>query len=158
PGVVLLDSAKSSPYTKMYLSEMRPERVQLVGEFPEGRAAVERRLDVTTIQTMAWDHAQPRALWGELFPKADRVVGCPPAPRGLSLQGGCRAAVLGAPLFVAHGTRGEAEDLRRQLDAWDTNWVYAIGEVGKLARGLGKVRVTRLANEQAVAALCRKHL
>jgi hypothetical protein len=76
----------------------------------------------------------------------------------LFLQAACLASVIGAPLFVAQGTQGEAEDLRRRLEAWGAKWVYAIGDVGSLTRNLDGARVTRLANEQAVAVACLKRL
>lgn len=158
PGVVLLDTPKASPYTKTFLAALKPERVHLIGAFPEGRGEVERRLDVKTTPTMTWTHGPPRALWRELFPKAERVVVCPPQPRGLFLQAACLAGVLGAPLFVTHGTRGEAEELRQRLAEWQTNWVYAVGDVGKLTRDLANVRVTWLADENAVAAAHLKRL
>jgi hypothetical protein len=152
PGVVLLDSAKASPYTKAYLAAFQPERVELIGTFPEGRVEVERRLEIQTKRMTAWTGGLPRDLWREVFPKAERVVVCRPQPRGLLLQAACLAGALGAPLFVAHGTGGESDEFRQRLADWGAKRVYAAGDVGKLTRDLGEVRVTRLADERAVAA------
>jgi hypothetical protein len=158
PGVVLIDTLKSSPYTKTFLTAFAPARVHLVGSFPEGRAEVERRLDVKTMPTMSWTHGPPRNLWRELFPKAERIVICPSQPRDMFLQAACLAEVLGAPLFITHGTHGEAEDLRKQLAEWETKWVYAAGDASKLTKDLGNVHVTRLADTNAVTAAYLKRL
>jgi hypothetical protein len=152
PGIVLLDSAPASRYTKTYLAAIQPERVYLVGSFPDGPGEVERRLGVKIAATLTWTNGPPRALWRELFPKAERVVVCPPEPRGQFVQAACLAGVLGAPLFVTHGASGEAEELRQRLAEWGAKRVYAVGDVGKLPRDLCDVRVTRLADEKAVAA------
>src|SRR5262249_16417505 len=70
PGVVLLDSAKASPYTKAFLAAFKPERVELIGSFPEGRGEVERRLELRTARAMDWAAGPLQALWRGLFPKA----------------------------------------------------------------------------------------
>jgi hypothetical protein len=158
PGVVLIDTLKSSPYTKTFLTGLAPERVYLVGSFPEGRTEVERRLDTKTMPTMTWTHGPPRNLWRKLFPKAERIVICPSQPRELFLQAACLAEVLGAPLFVTHSTQGEAEDLRKHLAEWETKWLYAAGDASKLTKDLGNVHVTRLADTKAVAAAFLKRL
>jgi hypothetical protein len=158
PGVMLLDSSKASRYLKEYLKAFQPERVQLVGSVPEGRSEVERRLEVGATLSQRWKDGPPRALWRELFPKAERVVVCPAEPRGQLLQAACLAGVLGAPLFVTHGSRGESADLRQQLATWGTKRIYAIGSAGKLTRSLSDVAINRLADEAAVAAAHRKHL
>jgi hypothetical protein len=158
PGVVLLDSAKATPYTKAFLAAFKPERIELIGSGPEGRSEVERRLEVRVARVMDWTAGPPQALWRELYPKAERVVVCRPEPRELFLQAACLAGVLGAPLFVVHGTHGEADDFRRQLAEWGAKRVYAAGDVGKLTRDLGQVRVSRLADARAVAAAYLKAL
>jgi hypothetical protein len=43
PGVVLVDTPKSSLYTNTFLAAFKPERVHLVGSFSERRGEVERR-------------------------------------------------------------------------------------------------------------------
>ncbi|HMF14744.1 MAG TPA: C25 family cysteine peptidase [Gemmataceae bacterium] len=151
PGVVLLDSMKASQYTKAYLAAFKPENVQLVGKFPEGQGEVESRLEVKTTPAWTWTHGQPLAAWRELFPKSERVVVCRPEPRGSFLQSACLAGVLEAPLFVVHDTRGEVEEFRKQIVEWGVQRIYAVGDVGKLTRDLADVRVTRLADEKAVA-------
>jgi hypothetical protein len=158
PGVVLLDSVKASRYLKEYLRTFQPERVQLIGSFSEGPGEVERRLNVKGAPAREWTEGPPRALWQELFPKAERVVVCPAEPRGQLLQAACLAGVLGAPLYITHGTRGEEVELRQQLDNWGAKRVYAVGSACKLTRYLGAVAITRLADEAATAAAHRKHL
>jgi hypothetical protein len=113
--------------------------VQLVGSFPEGRGEVERRLDIKATQIQTWTHGPPRNLWRDLFPKAERVVVCPSQPRELFLQAACLANILGAPLFVTHGTRGEAEELHKLLADWETKWVYAVGDGSKLTKDFAKL-------------------
>ncbi len=156
PGVVLLDSAKSSTYTKAFLTAFRPERIIPVGSFPEGIPDLERRLDVTTAPPLAWEPGPPLALWKALFPRAERVVVCPAEPRGLLLQCACLAGILQAPLWVTHGEAEEATALRRQLAAWGTREVFAAGAVPKLDRP--ELRLTSLANEEAVAAAYLRQL
>jgi hypothetical protein len=151
-SVVLLDSSKASSSTRSYLSAFGPERVQPIGSFPEGRSELERRLGVKMAPVMAWTHGPPRALWREMFPKAERVVVCPARPRGLFLHAACLAGVLGAPLFAVHGADDEANELRQWLGQWGTRQVYAVGNVGKLTDHLGDVKVTHLPSERAVAA------
>jgi hypothetical protein len=158
PGVVLIDTLKSSTYTRRFLASFAPDHVYLVGSFPEGRPEVERRLDVKTMPTITWTHGPPRNLWRELFPKAERVVVCPSQPRELFLQSACLASILGAPLYVVRGIRGEAEDLHNFLTDRETKWVYAAGDTGKITKDLGNVHVTRLADAKAVAIAHRKRL
>src|SRR5262245_31375733 len=44
PGVLLLDSTKATPYIRSFLDAYRPERIVPVGTFPDGIAALARRL------------------------------------------------------------------------------------------------------------------
>src|SRR5262249_51259513 len=137
PGLVLLDSTASSPYLKAFLAAFGPEQVVPVGSFSDGRADLDRRLGVKTAPPISWTQGPPRTLWRELFPKAPRVVVCPAQPRPLFLQAACLAGAVGAPLFVTHGSPGEAEELRRRLGEWGTRQVYAAGKTGSLCQDLG---------------------
>jgi hypothetical protein len=158
PGVVLLDSAKTMPYTKAFLKAFQPQRVYPVGAFPDGKAELEKRLATPAMPTLSWKTGQPRTLWRELFPKAKRVVVCPAEPRGLFLQAACLAGIVQAPLFVTHGKRGESEELNARLNEWETKEVFAAGEPQSLTRRLPSgIHVIRLADEGAVAASYLRH-
>jgi hypothetical protein len=157
PGVVLLDSARLDPYTKSFLAAFEAEKIVPVGAFPEGRAGLERRLGQKTSAVLPWTHGPPRAVWREWFSKAERVVVCRAEPRGLLLQCACLAGVLGAPLFVTHGTHAEADELSRLVKDWETRQIYAMGNTARLVRDLASVKVIRLADERAVSAAYTKH-
>jgi len=157
PGVVLLDSSKLTPYTKAFLKGFEPQRIYPVGAYPEGKAALEKRFDVKAMPPMTWKTGQPRTLWRELFPKAKRVVICSAQPRGLLLQAACLAGILQAPLYVTHGKVGETEELKKLVTDWGTDELYAAGRIGRLGQHLHGIRVIRLADEEAVAALYLRH-
>jgi hypothetical protein len=158
PGVVLLDTPKSSPSAKNFLAAFEPERVIPVGSFPGGKTDLERRLNVTTAPVIPWKRGPPTGLWEALFPRARRVVVCPARPRRLLLQAACLAGAVRGPLVVLHGEDGEAADLRRRLQGWETTQVYAAGSAARVCRSLGGVKVRRLADEDAVAAAYLGHL
>jgi hypothetical protein len=155
PGVVLIDTPKSSTYTKTFLASFAPERTYLVGSFPEGRSEVEHRLGVKTMPSAQGTHGPPSDLWRMLFPKAERVVVCPSQPRNQFLHAACLAEELGAPLYVLHGTQGELEELQKLLAVWEAKRVYAVGDTLKFTRDLANVNLTRLGNAYEVA---REHL
>ena len=129
PGsIVLLESAGSAPSAKAFLDECKPSQINKVTS----------RADV----------------WPRLFPRATKVVVCPPEPRGQLLQAACLAGFLQAPLVVSDGKT--SSDLRRQLQAWATEDVYAIGDVVSFWKNLG-VRTIRLQDEAAVQASYLRH-
>jgi hypothetical protein len=152
PGVVLLDSARTTPYTRAFLAAYHPDRVVPVGPFPQGAADLGQRLDVKTAPVLEWSNGRPAGLWGALFPRAGRVVVCPAEPRGLLLQSACLAGALQAPLFVLDGKDGEADELRRRLTRWHTHTVYAAGDAVARCRALRGIAVTELADQRDVAA------
>jgi hypothetical protein len=151
PGILLLDSPELRPATKQFLAAFHPERVIPVSSFSDGIPTVERQLGVKTAPAMEWKRGPPLELWKTLFPRAERVVVCPAEPRGLLLQSACLAGVVQAPLYVAHGTPDEAADLRRRLAEWHTREVLAAGSAATICRDLPKIRVVKLADENAVA-------
>src|SRR5579871_3337251 len=88
-AVLLLDSPRATENTKTFLAAYQPDRVVPVGAFPAGLAETERRLGTKLTASVDWRN---------LFPKAERVIVCPPRPRGQLLQAACLAAALKAPL------------------------------------------------------------
>ena len=151
PGVLLLDSAKSSPQQRLFLGAYRPEQVIPVGSFPKGVMDLERRLGVKAAPALAWEHGPPAAVWRALFPHARRVVVCPAEPRSQLLQAACLAGILRAPLYVTHGKATEAVEIRRWLASWESHTVHAVGAARTICRDLPDVRVTYLQDEPAVA-------
>src|SRR5262249_54342126 len=53
-GVVLLDSEKLTGYTRAFLADFKPERVVPVGSFPDGIAALNRRLEIKAASPLNW--------------------------------------------------------------------------------------------------------
>ncbi len=146
--VLLLDSPKAAANLKTFLTEYQPDRVVPVGAFPQGLTATERRLGAKL--------AAPRD-WRSLVAKAERVVVCPPRPRGLLLQAACLAGTLKAPLMIATGEVRAEVELRRQLRHWKTREVYVIGTAARSTGDLPDVRRITLTDEAAVAAAQQKH-
>ncbi len=134
PGVLLLDSPRSGPYAKAFLAAFRPERVVPVGPFPDGVRDLEERLGVKAAPRRAWSRGPPAELWKELFANGGRLVVCPAEPRGQLLHAACLAGAERAPLFVARGDDGEADDLRRWLSESATRSVLAVGAARDLCR------------------------
>jgi hypothetical protein len=157
PGVVLLDSAKASAPAKDFLAAFRPDRVIPVGSFPEGITDLERRLNISPEAVLPWKRGPPTALWAMLFPRAARVVVCPPEPRPQLLQAACLAGVLHAPLYVLLGPE-DAPELRQHLRRWHSTHVYAAGITARSCRGLDGVIVHRLKDTNAVAAAYLRRL
>jgi hypothetical protein len=156
--VLLLDSDARTPFLRSYLEDFHPERVVPVGSFPEGGAALEKRLGVRPAPVVAWTKGPPLELWRTLFERAESVVVCPAVPRALLLQAACLAGALQAPLFVSHGEKTEAAALREVLAACHATQVYLVGRDEKLAAPPSGLRRLRLADEEAVAAAYRRLL
>jgi hypothetical protein len=152
PGVVLLDSPKSTPYNKAFLTSFHPERVIPVGTFPDGLADIEQRLGVKTIAPIAWEHGPAFDLWAMLLPRGEGVVVCPPEPRGRLLQAACLAGTLRAPLYVLHDDREATETLRRWLRERRPRSVFAVGTAAAACRELRDGATVALAGETEVAA------
>jgi hypothetical protein len=146
-AVLLLDSPRATSNIKTFLEAYQPDRVIPVGSFPQGVAAMERRLGTTL--------ATPRD-WRQLVPRAERVVVCPPRPRGLWLQAACLAGTLKAPLVPALGEVRAQVELRRQLRHWKTREVYVVGRVRTYISDLPDIRRIELADEAAVTAEQRR--
>ncbi len=165
PGVLLIDTPKSSPHTKQFLAAFKPEHIIPVGSVPQGIADLEERLGVKMAPLCEWQRGPPTALWKAFFPRAEQVVVCPAQPRGLLLQSACLAGVLQAPLFVVDGKVEEAAELRSWLKSWGTRQVLAAGDAGRALAvaavtpgGLDHVRISELADQQAVAQLHLRQL
>jgi hypothetical protein len=152
-GTVLLDMPKSRKYLHAFLKAYRPSRVHLVGSFADGVKAVEKSLEIQAAGALDWKHGVPDDLWKTLFPQADEVIVCAPAPRRLLLQAACLAGAAGAPLFILEGRPHESDKLRRQLAVWRTRKVYAVGDqAGLVCRNLAKIESQLLPDEEAVVA------
>jgi hypothetical protein len=128
-GVVLFESQPSALYVRAFLEAWKPQQVHKV--------------------------SSPADVWTSLFPKAAKVVVCPPQPRGQLLQAACLAGVLRAPLVVT-GT-GPSDTFRQQVKAWQTEEIYAIGDAGSFWKDL-RIRTVRLKDEAAVQASYVRHL
>ncbi len=157
-SVLLLDSAKVSPYLKTFLAAYKPTRVVPVGGDVASVKELERRLDIKTSTPVNWAHGPPLALWRSLFNRAEDVVVCPAHPRGTLLQAACLAGALRAPLYVVHGTASEGDKLAQRLAAWHTRRVHLIGKADKLAGRLHGVEQLPLTGENAVATAYQKLL
>jgi hypothetical protein len=151
-GVVLLDCEKLTPYTKAFLADFKPERIVPVGSFPNGLAALNRRLGVKATTPISWTRGPAIDLWQSLFPRASQVVVCPAEPRGQLLQSACLAGTLRAPLFVLHGHLGETARLRELMIGWETKTVHLVGAARKLASSLTDRDLVKLADAEAVAS------
>src|SRR5262249_31913498 len=136
----------------------QPERIVPVGSFPAGLADLERRLGMKPVPPLEWSGGRPAALWKGLFPRAAQVRVCPTEPRRLLPQAGRLAGPAQAPRFVGRGEGDEAGELRRCLAGWQTGKVFAAGPAAELCKGLGKIHVVPLADEEAVAAAHRRQL
>src|SRR5439155_12932102 len=108
-----------------------------------------RRSGLAVPQPAEWSSDLGTALWGALFPRAERVVVAPADDRPLLLQAACLAGTLQAPLVVARGAPGEAASLACRLQRWGTQHVYLTGST-KLTQRSPNLPVTRLADGPAV--------
>src|SRR5262249_7978921 len=152
PGVVLLDSPKSTPYNKAFLAAFHPERVIPVGTFPDGLADVEQRLDVKTTAAVTWDQGPALDLWRMLLPRGERAVVCPPEPRSQLLQAACLAGTLKAPLYILHDGPEATEALRRWLREWRPRSVFAAGTAATACPELYRGQPTEWVGETEVGA------
>jgi hypothetical protein len=124
-GVVLFDTPKARPHLPRFLHEYGagdPQRVS----FRAGR---------------------PSDMWRTLFPTAERVVVCPPAPRTLLLQAATLACAAHAPLFVWHSDEDETE-LRGWLGVWKANEILAVGIISTKCKAIPDVRVRTFPDEK----------
>jgi hypothetical protein len=151
PAVVLLDSPTASEPIKTFLAAYRPEAVIPVGTIAEGKDELGQRLGTKVTALLEWERGPPAALWERLFPRAERVVVCPPEPRPLVLHAACLAGTLGAPLFIIHDA-AETKELRTWLVRWQAKEVYAVGPVRERGLELPGVRLHALADAEAVVA------
>jgi hypothetical protein len=151
PGVLLLDAPRLRPYLRAFLSAYRPDYVTAIGSFSEGQEDLRRALGGWLRPPLPAGQGVPEELWKELFPHAEKVVVCPPAPRRLLLQAAALAGTARAPLIVLRGADGEAAELRRRLAAWGTRKIYAAGTTAAAVRGLDGMNVVVLPDAEAVS-------
>jgi hypothetical protein len=157
--VLLLDSAKATPYLKAFLAAYKPDQVIPISSDADGSADMEGRLNIKASASQLWTHAQPLTLWRSLFRHAEDVVVCPIHPRGTLLQAACLAATLRAPLFVLHGRDSETARLVRKVGEWHTRRVHLLGKAEKLAEQLpAGIEQIKLSGESAVAAAYQQQL
>jgi hypothetical protein len=127
-SVVLIESGQSRPSLNAFLREWQPRHITKV--------------------------AAASDVWPKLFPKAMKVVVCPLKPRGQLLQAACLAGILQAPLVISDDKNPGS--LRQQLAAWETEEVYAIGDVASFWKSMG-MHTYRLKDEAAVQASYLRH-
>lgn len=151
PGVLLLDSARSAPYLKAFLSASGTERVIPVGGFDVGPADLQERFGKKTSAAWSWKRGPPDVMWDSLFPKAGRVVVCPAEPRGLLLQAASLAGAYRAPLLLWDGTPEREAALRERVAAWKPRVVFGVGTAARFGRDLSGVDLVTLPDEEAVA-------
>jgi hypothetical protein len=157
-SVLLLDSAKASPYVKAFLAAYKPTRIIPVEIDPLTVSELEGRLDIKTAPPLFWNHGPPITLWRSLFSRAEDVVVCPAHPRGCLLQAACLAGALRAPLYVVHGRADEGRKLNTLLGEWHAQRVHLIGKAGGMAERLDDVEHVYHKSESAVAAAYQKQL
>ena len=157
-SVLLLDSAKASPYLKSFLTAYKPEQVVPIGDDSAGVTELENRLNIKTVSPITWTQGPPLALWRSLFTRTEDVVVCPAHPRGVLLEAACLASALKAPLYVIHGRTREKKELVRLVKEWGARRVHLIGKAEKLAADLPNVEHVILSGESAIAAAYQKQL
>ncbi len=157
-GLLLMDSEKSTPENKRFLSLYHADHVVPVGWFPQGILDLEQRLGARTDPALTWRDGPPVALWNALIPRARRAVVCRAMPRSLLLEATCLAGVLRAPLCVLHDNEGDIPELARQLTAWGTRQVLAVGDARRRCAGLPGVQLVSVPDERTVVATCVRHL
>jgi hypothetical protein len=157
-AVILLDTPTARPYVQAFLAEYKPDRLVPVGAFADDEVReLQDRFGATVAHGMHGQRGQGAALWQELFMHAERVVVCPAQARRLMLQAACLAGNLRAPFVLVRGADSEKDLLRRQLAAWRTKEVLAIGDAGQRVPADNNLRVTHLADEAAVARASLQH-
>jgi hypothetical protein len=152
PGMLLIDSKRSTPNHKLFLRAYKPDNVIPIGTFPETDGAREDRLGVETAPVIDWKSGPPLDLWKHLFPKAETVVICPSKPYRQLLQAACLAGSAQAPLYIMHGRKGEERELSRLLEVWGVQTIFAIDDADKDCSIPAGAKVVRLATESSIAA------
>jgi hypothetical protein len=140
PGVVLFDTPKARLHLARFLREFDASDVRPVGRFDSDSEWSDK-------SPVALRRGRPGDLWRVLFPTAERVVVCPPAPRPLLLQAAALACAARAPLFVWHSDKDETE-LRDRLGDWKTSEILAVGNVAASCKALPDVRVRTFPDEK----------
>ncbi len=155
PGVLLLDTPTARDANRRFFDAFRPARVVTVGGGAEDRG---QRTEDRGQRTEDSQESCPSVLCPLssvpplLFPRADRVVVCPAAPRRRLLLAATLAGAARAPLVVVPESVEDGHDIHRRLEPWHPGEVWLAGEVEEKALGLPDVRVRRLADEEAVLA------
>ncbi len=171
--VLLLDSAFAAKPNQAFLAAYRPGEVLGVGFKTDARAELEERLGRTLDRMLAWKPAESAELRRKLFPRPERVVVCPAEPRRLLLHGAWLAGLVRAPLFIARGKGGDADELRRWMGDDTVAELVGIGSARPMCRALlassqnpnsvepqarSAVRLQELIDEAAVSRACRERL
>lgn len=156
-AVLLLDTPGSAVANRHFLNEFRPARIVPVGDHNGDLDPLLSRLGLRPEEPHYWSLRPSLGVWRELFTRADTIVVCPPAPRGLLLQAACLAGTLGAPLHVVQGQPGEAAEFRHLVKRWQISHVYALGDA-TLPGQARDLAVTKLHDEREIARLHRRLL
>jgi hypothetical protein len=151
-GLILLDGTKATKAAAPFLTALKPKSVIPVGPGAESTDDIAERLGTKLAAPLAWKDGPPIALWQALLPQAPTVVVVRAGQRGLLLHAACFAASVRGPLVVVHDMENEGPALKERLASWKAKEVYAIGDTADLVKRLGEMRVTALADENAVAS------
>jgi hypothetical protein len=151
-ATMLLDSKPLTPYLKHFLAARKPARVVPIGDFPNGKSELEKRLGLAVEEPSNWRAGPPFRLWPTLFPAAKSLVVCPSRPRSLLLRAACLAGAKGAPLWISANNPAESPLLKKWLKRLGTREMLVAGAIDQVRLGSPGVRVVRLATEEAVDA------
>ena len=154
PAVVsLAESGEVSGELADYLRRYRPNVVYRVG----GTAPAPAGGPACRVLGGATPDAAAGGLAAELVGKSASAVVCRDDDYAAGLVASALAARLRAPLLF-HGERGLSAGASRALRRLGTREVVAVGDVGKVAGALGRLRarVTGLADAEAVLAWMSK--
>lgn len=153
---LLLDTTRSESTVRQFLDRLQPGQVVPVGAFPKDHDPARRWGVRGPIARPI--QSDPVAYAWSLFPKAGRVVVAPRTPPEQLLQAACLAGTMSAPLFVVRDGGEPLEGLSERLAERGVKDVIAVGSAAGLCRDLSGVKVTELADAEAVAASHRKEL
>lgn len=143
PGVLLLDTPAARPHLPAFLRRFHADRVVTVGGLPDA----DPRLDVP-VASRSGSYADALTL---LFPKPERVVVVPAAPREQLLRAAALAGAVGAPLVPLHDAAGLAA-LRQRLEAAQPKELLLVGTAIQSAGDLPAETRTEFPDAASMAA------
>ncbi len=152
----VIDSNRAEAIVKPFLDRLKPATVTPVGTFPKDHDPA-RRWGITA-PTAKPVEADPVAFAWSLFPKAERVVVAPRLPNAELLQAACLAGTLKAPLFVLREGDDPLKGLKELLAARGVKDAIAVGAAAVACKKLEGLKITELADKDAVAQAHRKEL